>query len=48
MVATILWNALYALLIFWTLQAVYVLWRIYRNDAMGSGFRRFRKPRLDG
>jgi hypothetical protein len=29
-----LWLCLYAFLIFWSLEAVYMFWQFYRNDAL--------------
>jgi len=36
MLAKVLLTSLYAFLIFWALQAAYVLWRAYRNNALPS------------
>jgi hypothetical protein len=36
MLAKILSTGLYAFLIFWALQAAYVLWWAYRNNALPS------------
>ena len=39
MLAKVMLTGLYLFLIFWVLQAAYVLWRAYRNNALPS-FRR--------
>jgi hypothetical protein len=36
MLVTILWIALYAFLAFWSFEAVYVLWQVYRNDGTAA------------
>jgi hypothetical protein len=45
MLVTVLWLALYAFLVFWSFEAVYVLWQAYRNDALPR-FRQRRKSNL--
>jgi hypothetical protein len=34
MIANVLLTVLYAFLIFWAVEAVYVLWQAHRNDAL--------------
>jgi hypothetical protein len=34
MLANVLLTGLYAFLLFWAVEAVYVLWQAYRNDAL--------------
>jgi hypothetical protein len=34
MLKIVLWPCLYGLLIVWSFEAVYMLWLIYRNDAL--------------
>jgi hypothetical protein len=48
MLANALWIALYGFLIFWSLEAAYVIWQAYFNDGL-PGFRNRRHakaPRL--
>jgi hypothetical protein len=42
MLANVMLTGLYAFLIFWALQAAYVLWQAYRNNALPSFDRRQR------
>jgi hypothetical protein len=45
MLAMVLWIGLYAVLIFWSFEAAYVVWRMYRNNALPR-FRFRRKSKL--
>ena len=44
MLTMTLWLCLYALLIFWSFEAFYVMWRFYRNDAWPRFRRKASRP----